>query len=1501
MKIFCATISILLFCIPSSLKSNNIEEYISFHKDWVDAHVPLPDTLSEEQLFIETAKAIYTTCLENRYVDILKYAGKKLDLPELIDYAGTRYNKQIDKDDFQARQCLMLLLNKSKEEDLTIKYPTAYINMLLVLTAPEQNEQNEWLNLFYDTTMDLSKKDKSSRVEELKLFAELMHETNGLYQRFENPLTFEKCRILSSEIIKFYARTHIISEVRAYVYEYIESCFSKFQLYPNYYAYINLRLQESNDSVLMAKFPLSYLTENKTDLMVSDTIDFTSAAISILEKCYHSFHPDVILLKKEHLNSYDKNPHVTKNEINEIVIFSKMYYGDKSIEFATANSLLRSYNVWKRDFNNVNCDDDIDIISSYLSKESIAYLNVLENELSTQVFCGQKEQAIHLLNIIREIIKNKYPKDIIQKLSFHGLDWYFQKNGVESFETSFDDVCQTYIDNCDEYISFDAVGLGITLANTAQTIFSDPVTTLTLQRKALQILLKLVGKQHPLFAFEYIKYGQLVALAYPADALTLENDNDEDALYSDIISISQQFDCSEFAMTAAGRRKSMQGNFQEARNYFNRAISTIEAKDTIDNNKESNRYYLAGLYSLLLNIYHTERSKTDSVDFYGSKLIETFADGFNFNPSFHSDIYSTLIAYYMHENRYLEAEALMNKCIEYYDSNPNRSVDGFYIQLIQEFIQLYGNVYGDMDRCLILAEKIEKDIEYVKDLGNIETYIGILRTLYDLVEYKNPYDMILLSKYLQLLSMAITQYIQKSKNDMVLFNHGLYLFTKYVRFARDEPQYRAMYITYTSENDYERNFWLPLKQNLVESILPAMIEMKEQIENKYPFAYKQSPIYQQLILNLAIVNQRCTDDIKQAEEYYILLSQCNEQMGLLQLGNFYLEKNDIEKAVAIFSQCEDHIIQHETADTNGFYSGIRSQIYLRFFMAYYRARKFDKALNAANIYYDKIQSQINTNFDLLTQAERESFLMQYGAGGTPLQMLLPHIGDDISPKVYDILLQEKGLLLRASDKIRESILASGNDTLVHAIDSLRKYQQELTLLANSPETQHKAIELKEKFDKLERYITRASKSFRRKEDNIPNWGQVRNSLKKGEAAVEFLIADSSCMALVLTPEAEIPKCVELMQYDDMKALSDKVLKAQDNMSKLATQLYKENSLNLYDKLWRPIEKSLKGVQTVYYSPSGLLNVISFSAIPLPEGGNLIDKYELHQLTTTGNLVYRKSKNTKISKHKTATIFGAIFYTDEQRIDDSAFITQVRNKEKQAELVFANVHRGAGEVMKEFPFPFLGNTLIECDVVTELLNNNNITAKEIIGEAPTESEFRKLDGDSPDIIHISTHGYFVNNKNKADNIPFFKRFNQLNPMLCTGLLLANSENTWLGDDVELENNNLLSSSEISTLKLDNTKLVVLSACETALGSLGTEGVFGLQRGFKQAGVRSICASLWSVDDLSTSQLMQSFYSIWLSKYKGNDMQKALREAMLLQRKRTPSPECWAPFVLYDADL
>jgi CHAT domain-containing protein len=111
----------------------------------------------------------------------------------------------------------------------------------------------------------------------------------------------------------------------------------------------------------------------------------------------------------------------------------------------------------------------------------------------------------------------------------------------------------------------------------------------------------------------------------------------------------------------------------------------------------------------------------------------------------------------------------------------------------------------------------------------------------------------------------------------------------------------------------------------------------------------------------------------------------------------------------------------------------------------------------------------------------------------------------------------------------------------------------------------------------------------------------------------------------------------------------------------------------------------------------------------------------------------------------------------------------------------------------------------------------------------------------------------------------------------------------------QNDGLLTPAEILPLSLQ-AELVVLSACDTGLGTLTGDGVVGLARSFFQAGVASVMVSLWAVPDAPTAELMAEFYRQLL---RGQVKAQALRRAMLTTRQSYPNPEDWAAFSLVGA--
>lgn len=154
--------------------------------------------------------------------------------------------------------------------------------------------------------------------------------------------------------------------------------------------------------------------------------------------------------------------------------------------------------------------------------------------------------------------------------------------------------------------------------------------------------------------------------------------------------------------------------------------------------------------------------------------------------------------------------------------------------------------------------------------------------------------------------------------------------------------------------------------------------------------------------------------------------------------------------------------------------------------------------------------------------------------------------------------------------------------------------------------------------------------------------------------------------------------------------------------------------------------------------------------------------------------------------------------------------------------------------------------------------------------------------SPHVLHLATHGYFLRRK-AAPALA-------AQPLLRSGLALAgaNLRNSAVG---------LLTAEEVLSLDLRFTELLVLSACETALGEPEEgEALAGLARCFEAAGAKSVVVGLWRVPDAPTQELMVSFYKRLSA---GEGRAEALRNAKLALRKTRPATRDWAGFVLRGA--
>ena len=107
--------------------------------------------------------------------------------------------------------------------------------------------------------------------------------------------------------------------------------------------------------------------------------------------------------------------------------------------------------------------------------------------------------------------------------------------------------------------------------------------------------------------------------------------------------------------------------------------------------------------------------------------------------------------------------------------------------------------------------------------------------------------------------------------------------------------------------------------------------------------------------------------------------------------------------------------------------------------------------------------------------------------------------------------------------------------------------------------------------------------------------------------------------------------------------------------------------------------------------------------------------------------------------------------------------------------------------------------------------------------------------------------------------------------------------------------ILLAEEIAGLDLGSTGLAVLTCCETGLGDTIFDGVLGLQRAFKIAGVQTLILTLWNVSDNAASLFSTSFYSCLT---KGDDKRTSFLKAVRKVQEKYPEPYYWAPFIMID---
>ncbi|WP_018343740.1 CHAT domain-containing protein [Cytophaga aurantiaca] len=313
----------------------------------------------------------------------------------------------------------------------------------------------------------------------------------------------------------------------------------------------------------------------------------------------------------------------------------------------------------------------------------------------------------------------------------------------------------------------------------------------------------------------------------------------------------------------------------------------------------------------------------------------------------------------------------------------------------------------------------------------------------------------------------------------------------------------------------------------------------------------------------------------------------------------------------------------------------------------------------------------------------------------------------------------------------------------------------------------------------------------------------------------------------------------------------------------------------YHVYWSSIDKVLleNKCTNVMVCPDGIYNIINLNTLERTPKHYVVDKYNISRVINSKALLHPLAV-TKVKTNKQPVILMGYpnYNLGQDQFVDSATVKSSLTRD--IELSF-----NGGTI------PLLPATKEEIETTSGILKKY----KKHVYLYDDSKENQLYSIQSPYLLHIATHGFFLPD-DKTDSID--------NPLSRCGLLLAGSTKT-LQQGIRytdsLQADGILLASEIIYLSLYNTKLVVLSACETGLGQIQDgEGVYGFQRALGIAGAEYIVMSLWKVDDAATKDFMIMFYSNLIATQ--FNVESAFEQTQKTMMQKYPLPFYWGAFIL-----
>jgi tetratricopeptide (TPR) repeat protein len=440
------------------------------------------------------------------------------------------------------------------------------------------------------------------------------------------------------------------------------------------------------------------------------------------------------------------------------------------------------------------------------------------------------------------------------------------------------------------------------------------------------------------------------------------------------------------------------------------------------------------------------------------------------------------------------------------------------------------------------------------------------------------------------------------------------------------------------------------------------------------------------------------------DEQYIKANPESISRAYLGLGsiNFFSENNS--KAIEYFTKSK--ILLESKYGTR--HSEL-IPIYYILSLALYVKGEMDKSQESISRCLEVIENTIFQDILYLPPERKEAVIysLHYFINFYLIFVSTHESGD--TKVAYDKYLQFKKLVLNSERFLRS-----------HYSEPQDFYQDTLTYFADSN---------KIKLTNSGVYFSNFKHSFYNISDSI------KAQLSATEACVDYVnfsipgFDSTYYFAFLLRNDFDVPIVVELFEESEFKSISYKFENEPVSIQMRKMYLPSKHGQELYDLCWSPLESSLDGIKEVYISSSGLLNNISLPILPIGRDSILSDKYKLHYVSSTSDILSKSFKSVKLDSIESCAFFSGIVYDSCSVVEKGAF----------------NVPRFAGNQCNTDLWIFLPE-FSKIDSTLDLLKRFFNKTQSFTGVNATKEAFLEMSGNSPDLIHVYTHGFYCEGDN-----------------------------------------------------------------------------------------------------------------------------------------------------------